>query len=264
MTIACSGSAFKGTLEEVLQQIAEAGFSFVDLIAIEGWNQLLPAKLAEQHHTEAERTAHLLEKYSLQPMTMNCAIPALYRRDQATLEQRNRQLQGIAEYMNQLDIKIASFYPGYKLTELSRPEVVVNTAETLREMNEIAAKHKLTFLLEPHYDTPFQTLEQINELIEIMPELKIAYDPSHFAAQGIDLRKTTFLFERTVHVHLRDASKGTIQTQSGAGQVPFEWLFKALRQSGYDGAYSIELLPDESYDIIEQIKVMRDIYTRFH
>jgi len=259
MKLICSGSAFKGSLEDTLATISAAGFTHVDLIAIPGWNQLQPGALAERPEEEAERTARLLEAGGLTPVSVNCAVPALYRRDAEAMEQRTRELRGIAAFMQRLGIRLATFYPGYKLTGLTRSEEVSATAATLREMADLAGASGLVFALEPHYDTPFQSLAQIGELIDAVPDLAIAYDPSHFAAQGIAIEETAPLFARTVHVHLRDAAEGTIQAPPGQGRVPFEWLLGALRGSGYDGFCSLELLPEDDADPVSRILTLRGI-----
>ena len=259
MKISCSTSAFKGTLREALIEISGTGIKYTDLIAIGGWNHILPPKLAEEWDKTASEVVGLLEETKLTASAINFAVAHPYIREEEKVQQRKKECDAVARLMKHLGAKAGSFYPGYKNEEMSRREIMDNTLASLHEMYEIAGKYGVTFLIEPHFDTPFQTLAQVNELLTEMPELSVAYDPSHFAMQGIDLRSTEKILERAVHVHMRDAGPAKMQMPLGQGTVDFKWMVDALKARNYDGFLSIEYLPGLKDGVVEEIVKTRKL-----
>lgn len=260
--IACSTSAFRTPLREALETVAELGFTHVDLIAIPGWDHIQPAELADDFDAVASNVEELLAETGLEAAAMNCAVGALYDRTPETCAQRMRELEAIARLMGRLGIGVASFYPGYKVEDGRWNAVLADAAVTLREMAGVADKAGLTFALEAHFGTPFQTVSQVQTLFEAVPQARLAYDPSHFAMQGLDLRETEPLLGRTVHVHVRDAAPEKMQERFGKGTVDFEWLVSALQAIGYGGVYSVEYLPADAGALLDDIVQTRDCIAR--
>jgi sugar phosphate isomerase/epimerase len=253
MALACSLSAFRTSLEGALAQIAGLGFEHVDLIAIPQWDHVDPAALGRDADAEAERAAALLTRYGLTPVAMNVGVPALYDRSAEASAERSRQVEGVAHFMSRLGIGVASFYPGYKIEDRPADEVLADTIETLREMLAVADAGGVTFAVEPHFATPLQSLQANLDLLTALPDLGVAYDPSHFAMQEIPLPDTAPVLDRAVHVHLRDAAPGRMQEEFGRGIVDFEWLLGALRERGYEGHCSLELLPTDGTDAADLV-----------
>lgn len=258
MNIACSTSAYQGSLADALASVARLGFSQVDLIAIPGWGQLEPALLAEQWDAEAERVEELLAQHRLTPVAVNLAVGNPYQRDAAVVGQRLREVEGIARFMQRLGIPIASFYPGYRAEDRRWEDVLADSVTSIREMLAVAGAYGVTLAVELHMFTPFETVEQGIGLLEAVPELSIAYDPSHYAMQTIDLHETAPLLARAVHVHLRDAAPGQMAVAVGAGTVDFPWILDTLCARHYPGNISIEYLPDVP-QVEQEIVRMREI-----
>jgi sugar phosphate isomerase/epimerase len=259
MRIACSTSAFKTTLDDALTQVARLGFSCVDLIAIPGWGHVQPAALAENFDAEAARVELLLKKRELRPVGMNLAVDQLHSRNDAeTNRRRLREVEGACRLMKRLGIAVASFYPGYRAEGRPWDHVLADEVATIREMLAVAAPFGVTLAVELHAMTPFETVEQGTALLAALPELRVAYDPSHYAMQEIPLQRTEPFLDRTVHVHARDAGPGQMQMALGEGTVDFAWLADALRRRGYEGCWSIEYLPGlEGADVSQQIRKTR-------
>jgi sugar phosphate isomerase/epimerase len=248
MALACSLSAFRTNLAEGLAKVARLGFRHVDLIAIPQWDHVDPAALGRDPDGTADAVGALLEQHRLTPVAMNVGVPALYDRRAEARAERTRQVDGVARFMQILEIPVASFYPGYKVEDRPAGEVLADTAETLTEMLATARAAGVTFVVEPHFATPLQSLDAILELFAALPELRVAYDPSHFVMQEIPLPETAPVLDRAGHVHLRDAAPDRMQEEFGRGTVDFEWLLGALRERGYSGGYSLELLPTDADD----------------
>jgi sugar phosphate isomerase/epimerase len=243
MSLACSTSAFRTPLDEALSLVSSMGFASVDLICIPGWDHIQPRELAQDAAGVADRVAALLEQNSLTPIACNVGLSAFYLRDSETVTQRLRELRGLADLMSRLGIGIASFYPGYKLDPSEWEDAFARWVRTWREVQEVAEESGVQFVVELHKDTVFEAMSQCHRLFEALPELRIAYDPSHFVMQGIDVRETVPLIERAAHVHLRDAAADKMYEHTGEGNVDFDWLLGALKDRGYAGHISIECLP---------------------
>jgi sugar phosphate isomerase/epimerase len=251
MALACSTSAFRTPLDEALALVSGMGFQNVDLICIPGWDHVLPRELAQDAAGVADRVSALLEQNGLTPIACNVGLSALYQQDAKTAAQRRRELRGVAQLMSRLGIGIASFYPGYKVEAAEWEGAFARWVRTWQEMEAVAAESGLQFVVELHKDTVFETMCQCHRLLEALPDLRIAYDPSHFVMQGLDLRETTPLIDRAAHVHLRDAATNKMYEHTGEGSVDFDYLFGALEDAGYAGHVSIECLPGSDPSVLE-------------
>lgn len=261
MAIACSTSAFKVTLDGALAEIASLGFSHVDLICIPGWNHIVPAELAADWDTLAAEVAGLVRKHGLTPVALNCAFPNPYQRDDEEVNGRRlREVEAIAKLAERLEVGVASFFPGgnWPAQEMDWEKVLEAEVETIREMLSVGERHSVTFAIEPHFNTPFQTLEQATRLLEAMPELTVAYDPSHFAMQEIDLGETRGILDRAAHVHMREAAPEKMQEVFGKGTVDFDWVLDALSERAYAGHFSIEYLSGLEGDVRREILKLKE------
>lgn len=259
MTLSCSTSAFKGPLEDALPAIARLGFSHVDLIAIPQWNHVSLPALVSSFDEEAGRVERLLDEHRLQVSALNMAFAHPHQRNDELNARRIAQAKAAAKLMNRLGVKIASFYPGYKVDDRPWDDVLRDTVATINELTAVAGAAGVTFAIEPHFSTPVQTVDQIRKLFAALPGLRIAYDPSHFAMQRINLRDTAFMLDRTVHVHVRDAAPDKMCVPPGTGTVDFKWLLSALKKRGYDAFVTIEYLPGGEGSAESQIAAMRDM-----
>lgn len=258
MRLACSTSAFAPPLESAVAAVAELGLAAIDLIAIEGWGHLEPEEVAADWEGAAERVEVLLRRHRLAPVALNVAVGPLYERGEEAIVRRRRLVEALVRLMSRLGIEVASLYPGYKVEDRPWSAVLAATVPTVQELLAIARAAGVTLTLEPHFDTPFQTVAQVRRLLEAVPELGIAYDPSHFAMQDIPLSETAFMLERAAHVHLRDAAPGAMQVEFGRGTVDLPWLLDALRERGYRGHLSIEYLRGDAFDVVASVRQMAE------
>lgn len=261
MTIACSMSAFSPPKEAACEAIAELGFEYVDLICIGGFGHVIPAELADDFDAAAAEVETMLKNTGLTPIAVNMALaPHLHdRTDPAANARRIEEAEAVARLMQRLGIGLGSFYPGYRAEDRDWKALLADEVVTIRELLAIADRYGVRFVAEPHFATPFETVEQGTCLLEAIPELGVAYDPSHYVMQSIDLRDTTPLLDRAVHVHLRDAASGLMQADLGSGTVDFEWLFGALKERGYKGNFSIEYLAKEGQDHSDNIRKTHEL-----
>ncbi|MCW8133686.1 MAG: sugar phosphate isomerase/epimerase [Planctomycetota bacterium] len=264
MALACSTSAFKVSHEEALAAVAALGFTHVDLIVIPGFKQLVPAEIAADLDGQAKRAETALARHGLTAVAVNSAYGNLHNRAPEVVEQRRKECEAVAKFMRRLGIRVASFFPGSKGAAAGRDwnDVLADSVASMREMHAIGAEYGVTFAIELHANTPFENVEQCTRLCAALPELAVAYDPSHFAMQGIDLKATKPFLDRAVHVHLRDAAPGKMQAPAGTGTVDFGWILDTLAARGYAGPCSIEYLAGLEGGVETSIAALKEMLAK--
>ena len=261
MAVACSTVAFKGPIEEALRRIAANGFRHADLICIAGFGQIKADELLADFEGRASGIEAVLRETDLTPIAMNMGFGNLHdRRDPAAVERRKVEASAMARLMRRLNVPIASFYPGYKAAA-DRPwaDVLADEVAGIGDLLAVAGDAGVRFVVEPHYNTVMQTLDQNRDILDALPDLHVAYDASHFVMQGIDLADTRFIMERALHMHARDAAPGRMCVPTGEGATDFDALLAQVASTGFAGNWSIEYLPDDSGSIERSITKLREM-----
>jgi sugar phosphate isomerase/epimerase len=253
MATACSTSVgTRSSLAETLSRIAGIGTTHVDLLAIDGWVHIHTQALADYFEKTVAPVDALLAQYNLRPLALNTGVsPQLHQRSEAINAQRQREIRAVTRLMQHLGVSLAAIQPRQPDRERPYADVLADCVATLREQISMGQAAGVTFALELHVNSPFETLEQARLLLDQMPDLPLVYDPTHFVMQGIDIRDTGWLMEHAAHVHLRDADRDQMQVPFGTGAVDFDWLLGTLKDRGYAGHFSIEYLETDDFDVLD-------------
>jgi sugar phosphate isomerase/epimerase len=215
--------------------------------------------LADDFDVTTAEVDRLIAQYNVQPILLNTGVsPQLHVRDDATNAQRLREIDAVIRFMQHLNITTAAIQPRQPDRERPYNAVLSDCIATLTEQISAGQQAGVTFALELHVNSPFETLDQARQLLREMPDLPLVYDPSHFVMQGIDMRETEWLMDHARHVHVRDAAQDKMQVPLGTGAVDFNWLFAALKDRQYAGDFSIEYLETDSFDVLESAHRLYD------
>jgi len=260
MAIACSTSVFcRSSLEEALRSIRALGFDQIDLLMIDGWVHVNTTDLAGDYAGTLARVDALLKQHALTPIAVNSGVsPLLHDRTPEGCARREAEVKALIRFMNHYHIGVAAVQPRNPDPQRSRPEVLRDSAQTMRDMIEMARGTGVTFALECHSGSIVETMDEVGEIMRLVPDLCFAYDPTHFVMSGVALPDTLPLLERSVQVHLRDAAPGAMQAHYGQGAVDFDWILQRLRERGYRGHFSIEYLEQAGEDLGEDVQRLRD------
>lgn len=260
MVIACSTSVrCRSPLEKALADIRKAGFAQIDLLMIDGWVHVNTQDLADRYEETVAGVDALLDAYSLTPIAVNSGVSQqLHDRSESSNRRRREEIRGLLRFMADHGLSLAAIQP--RQPDRSRPEADVfgDAAATVREQVAMGAGAGVTFALELHANSPFETLDQARRLLAEIPDLPLIYDPTHFVMSGVDLAETAWLMDHARHVHLRDAAPGAMQTPLDRGTIDFDWLLGTLRDSGYTGDFSIEYLETDQFEVLEDAQRLRD------
>ena len=127
----------------------------------------------------------------------------------------------------------------------------------LRQLNEqarIAAKYGIKVAVHNHLGTPFETQEQVEEMLSVCPDVNLLFDVGHLAVAGGDVEYVgKKYFDRISAYHFKgwqtsdtpDAEKWSARGHfCGLGQGDFfvnnEAVYKNALKMGFDGWMFIE------------------------
>ena len=242
--IACSSGLFHQLpLEQALQALGRLGFRRVDLLAVEGWNHISPSEAARDVDAVDARLQRALEAANVELDAFNLGLSsALHDRRPKARERREAEAAAMAELMTRYNITTASLVPGRPDSTLPAEAQIERAVASLREIMAVTRPRGLTIALECHVDSIMEDPAVAAQILEQVPGLTVAYDPSHLIMQGIALEETGPLLDRVGRVHLRDAARDQMQVRYGRGELDLDRLLGLLAEHGYKGGYSIEVL----------------------
>ncbi len=229
-----------------------AGFAALDLLVFEGWAHIAPSALADRFDVLSGHVQGLLDRHSLRVGALNSGlgVPSFDRAATAQIR-RQRETAALLRLAERLGASVVVVQAGRPDARGDWETLFGDSVSTLRELTELGRRHGVTMALEMHVHALFETPEQGRRLLDVLPELALAYDPSHFVMQGIPTRDTGWLLDHARHVHLRDAAPGRMQVPFGQGEVDFDWLLGALEEHGYAGHLAIEYLDNDEFDAMD-------------
>ena len=135
-------------------------------------------------------------------------------------------------------------------------------AEVHKEAAQYAAKSGITLAVEPlnRFECYFlNTMEQAAALCAKVDEPNYGYlfDTFHTNIEENDvpsLIRSTFKWIK--HVHITENNRGV----PGAGHIPFQPIFNALRQSGWDNWMTVESFGSALPDLAAATKIWRPLF----
>ena len=145
---------------------------------------------------------------------------------------------------------------------MGREAAIASMARVLREIVSYAADHGVTVMVEDFGNPvlPMATADQIGQLLQVTPGLRLVLDTGNMLIQGQDpVEFTRRLLDHVAYVHLKDVEfpesptaldfdydhTGRIfcEAHHGQGVVDFRAIFSLLRSSGYEGFATVEYTP---------------------
>lgn len=228
---------------QALKACAEIGYDCVELSLMADW-PTAPEKLTAEDRREF-RT--LLGDLNLQLTAVmdNLRLLAPEADHRKNLDRIARD----AELAHELSPKAP---PVFETVLGSKPgeweQVKEQMADRLGEWADVAAKSKLTIAIKPHVGGALHTPEGALWLLERVnrPEIKLAYDFSHYEVRGRKLAETIkALAAKSVFVHIKDAvgtaEKFEFRLPGETGTVDYAEYFRLLAAEGYRGCVMVEV-----------------------
>lgn len=230
------------TLAEALAECAKIGYDGVELALMPDWPADPKQLSAEARRELAQRLAG--SGLALLGLMENISEPAEEAQHLANLE----RLKAAAELGHALSPKTPTVIEtilGGKPTQWTQNRE--RLVERLRDWEKVAAASETVVTVKPHVANALHTPADALWLMQQVGSrwLKLAYDYSHFALQGLPLAETlTALIPKTEFVHVKDA-RGTAEKFEfllpGESDVDYVAYFRALQAAGYQGPVVVEV-----------------------
>jgi sugar phosphate isomerase/epimerase len=140
---------------------------------------------------------------------------------------------------------------------------LAESARSLNALMRVAARSKTVLTIEAHVHSYLESPSMVLQLLERVEGLKLTLDYAHFACLGYRQEEIDPLAPHAAHVHLRQARPGVLQAKSNEGTINMNALFGTLRDSGYQGAMSLEYVYQDYMntrydDVLTETILLRD------
>jgi sugar phosphate isomerase/epimerase len=231
-------------LDEALTAIAGLGFAEIDLGALPGVCDHVPYDLTEE---AVEQVARTVNASGLRVRSVNADVGDLNQPLDAGEETaRSTHVDRLIHLLTAIGAA-GLVLPNGALSHEPITGLVPDLALVADQVTGIAERGAAAgvqlWIEAPHYFRLCYDLNRTAQLLALLPaSVGVICDVSHIVASGSTPRRFVELAgSRISHVHLRDAEPGYIHHSIGNGQVDFADAIAALAQSGYGGAYSLEL-----------------------
>ncbi len=133
--------------------------------------------------------------------------------------------------------------------------------EALTEVARYARQYGVSLGLETanRYETYLvNTVEDLLKMLEAINETNtgLLLDTYHMNIEEKDLYKSIMSAkDKTIHFHVNENDRGT----PGTGHIPWDDVFKALKDINYDKVIAIESFVDNSIDIASMVAIWRKL-----
>ncbi len=191
------------------------------------------------------------------PTDRNLSLPGSLARNLADLEQ-------VLTFADAAEIPSVFLLPGVLNAGQSREDAARLSAESLVAMADLAKAFKTRICIEPHVQSWAESPDLVRRLID-QTGIGLALDYSHFACLGYRQEEIDVLAPHAVHVHLRQARMGALQTKFAQGTLNFPAMFGTLRAKGYQGYLALEAVHQDymntlTEDVVTETVALRDCF----
>lgn len=251
--VVCSSISFRQrTLPEALDVIGSLGFREIDLGALPGVCDHVPADLSPE---SADSVAAVLEGQSIGVTSVNAEVGVMNQPlDAAGHVARVHHLELLVELCHRVGspaIVLPNGSHGHEPIADLETDLDVSAAALREAANVITSAGLQLWVEAQHFGRIAWSTERAGALIDRLEGsgIGIVFDLAHVVAAGDDPGAFAERFgDRISHVHLRDAVAGDFHYSIGNGEVNFDATLAALERGGYRGRYSLEL---ETQDVTD-------------
>ena len=220
-----------------------------------------PEGAAENLKAHDIELSNLYYLFGAFPEDRNLAQPA-------SLEHNVTDFKKVLAFCRAARIPSVMLLPGVINKGQSRNDALTQTAASLKELLPLARDAGVVLAVEPHVHSYLESPALVLELIEHVPDLKLALDYAHFVCLGYRQEEIDVLVPYAAHVHLRQARAGMLQAKLEEGTLNFPALLATLREAGYDGYLAVEYV-HQGYmntlhdDVLSETVKMRDLFRKY-
>ncbi|HYG23399.1 MAG TPA: sugar phosphate isomerase/epimerase family protein [Verrucomicrobiae bacterium] len=237
-----------------LQWIAEMGFEFVDLTFEP------PQALVSRVDIAAVRD--FLRQANLQVIGHTAYYLPMCSPFESIRKACVEELKECVAAFGEVGAKWMNIHPDRQAPMHDRAFIIDRNLQSLRELSVVADQVGVGLMIE-NLPGSFNTVQQLSELLDPMPELGLHLDIGH-SNLLTEYNTTDEILKaygsRLKHVHMHDNKGGSadLHLPLGTGTIDTEYYVRALQAAGYDGTITLEVFtPDKHY-----LSYSRDVLRR--
>lgn len=247
-------------LVDEIEWMADAGFEFIDLT--------LEPPLSGVQNLDLQSVRSALEDHQL-PVVGHTAyyLPLCHPFEslrRAVVDEFRICLEAFAT----LGAKWMNIHPDSHAPFHNRTFIIEKNLETIRALLPLSRELGVGLMIE-NLPGSYNTVRQISELMEGIPELGLHLDIGH-ANLLVNVNTTDELLnaygKRLQHVHLHDNKGGStdLHLPLGAGTVDTVHCIRSLQTIGYDGTITLEVFSPDRAHLRYSKEVLRRIWDEEH
>ena len=184
-----------------------------------------------------------------------------------SLDRNLADLDMVLTFADAAGIPSVFILPGVVNAGQSREDAARLSAESIGAMTDLAKGFAARLCIEPHVHSWAESPDLVRRLID-QTGIGLALDYSHFACLGYRQDEIDPLAPHAVHVHLRQARIGMLQTKFAQGTLNFPAMFGTLRAAGYDGYLALEAVHQDymntlTEDVLTETVALRDCFRKW-
>jgi len=152
--------------------------------------------------------------------------------------------------------------------EISRETTYGYAVDGFKELADYAEKKNVKIALESINILQSNFLNTIPEAVELIKDVGsdyfgVMYDVFHMNTEEADMYDTIARYKDfNLHIHLSDSNR----RYPGGGNLDFDALIKAIKDTGYDGAFCTEIMqiPDQDTAAKRSIETLAPIFQKYY
>ena len=243
-------------LRAEIEWIAAMGFEFLDLT--------LEPPLATPRRIDPQAIRDALQQAGLKVVGHTAYYLPLCSPFESIRRAAVEELKLCLEAFAAIGARWMNLHPDSKAPLQERRFVIERNLQTIRDLLPAARALGVGLMIE-NLPGSFNTVQQLAELLDPVPELGLHLDIGH-ANLLVDHNTTEELLavygSRLRHVHLHDNKGGSadLHLPLGAGTVDTARYMRALRAAGYDGTITLEVFTADRQHLNYSRQVLRRIW----
>lgn len=264
-----SKSIWKSNLMTDIRLASEAGFGAMEVAATKVWDYLASGRPLSD-------VTERLKQYNIQIISIN-DIANVERTDDDAVRETLAETEKLSAVAQQLGCDCIQLVPLLALEGRPEDEVIELTAKNIARICDIGAKYGVRFQLEPVSWSPINSLRLTQKLIRAVgrDNFGTVIDFFHLFVGGGTTPDDVRHFDpsRIYHIHFCDCrlpKEGEVFDETilrgmyaGEGEVPIEEWVQAVKDTGYDGWWSYELISahrweEDVRDVAQQCSAILD------
>jgi len=247
----------RDVLKEI-EWIAEMGFDFLDLT--------LEPPLADARRVNPSAIRAALQDHGLQVVGHTAYYLPLCSPFESLRRAAVEELKICLEAFAAIGASWMNLHPDRMAPLHNRAYVIKRNLQTIHELSTAARSFGVGLMIE-NLPVGFNTVKQLAELLEPVPELGLHLDIGH-ANLGVEHNTTDQLLaaygSRLRHVHLHDNKGGDtdLHLPLGAGTIDTEHYVRSLMTVGYTGTITLEVFTPDRRHLAYSREVLRETWDK--